>query len=407
MMVNTNTSAESSSNVNRSVVKFKPTDNEDTLIGKGAAVVSSGETNIYIGTNQVSSNNQDAIITSFTNGERDWVTTNIETTGADSRGVALLWGGGDDLYAAFTTDGTQGSADRDFRRFTNDGWLSSYGQGGGPKATVLLKIDPGSGEAIAGNGTFVSAVLSNGNTNSLVPTNLAFAGSNIVLEADSYFSPRRTDTTSMNQTTVASSPFSYTITFDRSLKTAQSATAPGWDGVAIEADREIEPELELTTINRFYQYEKGFHFYTGDEIESNLIRQESEAGNLSYSFEGESFTALSSNLDRSTGETIAAAQPVFRFFNRDTGAHLFTMDVNEKDYILDNLDNYQLEGTAYYGFETQPEAIATIPVYRMFNRETGTHLFTSDRHEFEYIQDNFDHFSIESNNGVAFQVLEL
>ena len=401
-MVNANTSA-SSTNINRSVVKFKPTDDEDTLIARGAAVVSSGDTNIYIGTNQVSSNNQDPIIASFTNGERDWVTTNIETTGADSRGVALLWGS-DGLYAAFTTDGTQGSAEEDFRRFTDDGWLSSYGQGGGAKATVLLRIDPSTGFAIAGNGTFVSAVLSNGNTNSLIPTNLAFAGDNIVLEADSYFSPRRVDTTSMDRTIAASSPFNYTITFDRDLKTAKSAIAPGWDDVPLEAEA-IEPNLELITINRFYEYEKGFHFYTGDEIESNFIRRESEAGNLSYSFEGESFTALSSNLDLLTGEAIAAAEPVFRFFNRDTGAHLFTMDVKEKDYILNNLPNYQLEGTAYYGFETQPEAIATIPIYRMLNRETGTHLFTSDRNEFEYVRDNFNHFSTESNNGVAFQVL--
>ena len=402
--------AESTFDINSSVIKFKPTDDEATLIANNVAVVSSGNTNIYIGTNQVTSINQDPIIASFTNGERDWVTTNIETTGADSRGIALLWDGDDDLYAAFSTDGTQGSANQDFRRFTDDGWLSTYGQGGGAKATVIVKIDPDSGAGIIGNGTFVSSVLSNGNTNTLVPSSLAFSDSNIVLEAESYFSPRRIDSTRMIQTTPGSSPFDYTITFDSSLQNAQSASAIGWDNVTAETIETVKPEefnLETTTVNRFYQTEKGFHFYTADAKESDVIQQESEAGNLSYNYEGESFTALDSNLDSVSGKVIAGAEPVFRFFNQGTGAHLFTMDMNERDYILDNLDNYQLEGTAYYAFEAEQASIETIPVYRMLNNETGTHLFTSDRNEFNYIQDNLSNFSAEANDGIAFHVMEI
>ncbi|MEM7760297.1 MAG: hypothetical protein AAF298_19535 [Cyanobacteria bacterium P01_A01_bin.40] len=402
--------ADSSFDINESIIKFKPTDNESTLIAKDVAVVSNGNTNIYIGTNQVSSNNQDPILTSFTNGERDWITTDIETTGADGRGIALLWDSSDNLYAAFTTDGTQGNAEQDFRRFTDSGWLSSYGQGGGAKATVLLKIDPSSGAAIVDNGTFVSAVLSNGKTNTLVPTDLSFAeDGNLVLTADSYFNPRRVDTTRMNQTTPGSSPFNYTITFDPSLQVAQSAVSPGWDGVSIDIEDEepVEVNLEITTVNRFYQYQKGFHFYTADANESSIIQRESDAGNLSYNYEGESFSALNSNLDSLTGAIIEDVAPVYRFFNMDTGAHLFTMDVDEKNYIAENLDNYSLEGIAYYAFAREQENIETTPLYRMLNNYTGSHLFTSDRQEFTYIQDNLDHFSLEADNGIAFYVMEI
>lgn len=402
--------ADSSFDINESVIKFKPTDDENTLIAKDAAVVSNGNTNIYIGTNQVSSNNQDPILTSFTNGERDWVTTDIETTGADGRGIALLWDGSNNLYAAFTTDGTQGTVEQDFRRFTASGWLSSYGQGGGAKATVLLKIDPGSGSAIVDHGTFVSAVLSNGKTNTLVPTDLTFSeDGNLVLTADSYFNPRRVDTTRMEQTTSGDSPFDYTITFDPSLQIAQSAFSPGWDGASINIEDEepVEVNLAITTVNRFYQYQKGFHFYTADANESNIIQQESDAGNLSYNYEGESFSALNSNLDSLTGAIINEAAPVYRLFNTDTGAHLFTMDVNEKDYITDNLDNYSLEGIAYYAFASEQENIEATPLYRMLNNDTGSHLFTSDRQEFTYIKDNLDNFSIEADNGIAFYVMEI
>lgn len=221
--------------INNDIKKFTATDDESTLIDNDVAVVSNDNTNIYIGTNQVSNDNQDPILTSFTNGTRDWTTTDIETTGADSRGIALLWDGNNELYAAFTTDGTQGSVSEDFRRFTNNGWLTTYGQGGGAKATVLLKIDPNTGMGIVDNGTFVSALLSNGNTNTLVPTNMSFSGTNIILEADSFFNPRRISKDKMVQTTSGNSPFDYTITFDNSLTQANSAIAPGWDNTPISA----------------------------------------------------------------------------------------------------------------------------------------------------------------------------
>ncbi len=165
----------------------------------------------------------------------------------------------------------------------------------------------------------------------------------------------------------------------------------------------LEPSSELVTVDRFYRYDKGFHFYTADENESNIVQQESEAGNLSYVYEGESFVALNTNL----GEAIEGAEPVYRFFNNETGAHLFTMDVNEKDYIIDNLDNYTLEGTAYYAFENEQENIPTMPVFRMLNGNTGSHLLTSDEKEFKYIQENLPHFSVEADNGIAFHVLDL
>lgn len=242
--------------INNTTQKFTSSTPESTLINNGVARVSNDNTNIYIGTNQVTSTNQDPIITSFTNGVRDWVTTDIETTGADARGVALLWDGSNSLYAAFTTDGTQGNVSADFRRFTSNGWLTTYGQGGGAKATVLLGIDPTTGTGITGKGTFVSALLSNGNTNSLVPTEMAFSGTDLVLTADSFFSPRRIDTTRMTQTNPGSSPFSYTVTFDENLTQAQSAVAPGWDGTAASVPFDFKSSTGLLMSLLLYGFVK-------------------------------------------------------------------------------------------------------------------------------------------------------
>ena len=127
---------------------------------------------------------------------------------------------------------------------------------------------------------------------------------------------------------------------------------------------------------------------------------------MSYEYEGESYRALTRNTDTVTGEVIEGAEEVYRFFNSDTGGHLFTMFEAEKEYI-DTLDNYSYEGVAYYAFESQHESIDTIPVYRMLNEDTGTHLFTADSNEVNYIEDNLSNFSLEGYNGVAFYVMEI
>ena len=165
--------------------------------------------------------------------------------------------------------------------------------------------------------------------------------------------------------------------------------------------------MNLTEVHRFYQYEKGFHFYTADDNESNVIQQKTAAGNLSYNYEGESFEALASNTDTITGEIIEKAEEVYRFFNSDTGAHLFTMFEAEKEYIETTLDNYTYEGVAYYAFASEQDSIDTIPVYRMLNSDTGTHLFTADSNEVNHIQNNLSNFTLEGDNGVAFYVMEI
>ena len=168
-----------------------------------------------------------------------------------------------------------------------------------------------------------------------------------------------------------------------------------------------KPSLELAEVHRFFQPEAGYHFYTADDRESSEIQESSSTAELKYNYEGTSFAALGSNLDSLTGEIIEEAKPVYRFLNQSTGAHLYTINVEEQEYITENLANYISEGTAYYAFENEPAAIETIPLYRLLNHDNGTHLFTSDRQELDYIQENFSNFSLEGNDGIAFHVVEL
>ena len=159
-------------------------------------------------------------------------------------------------------------------------------------------------------------------------------------------------------------------------------------------------------VHRFYQYEQGFHFYTSDDNEKQHIIERSEIGELQYNFENVAYSVLGSDTDALTGAKIEGALPVYRFFNRDTGAHFYTMSESEKNNIIDNLSNYNFENIAYYAFESPPENLETVPLYRMLNTQSGSHLFTADRNEFNVINQNLPHFQVEGNEGVTFYVFE-
>ncbi|MGL4884682.1 MAG: hypothetical protein ACRC8K_27040, partial [Waterburya sp.] len=167
------------------------------------------------------------------------------------------------------------------------------------------------------------------------------------------------------------------------------------------------PLLLLADVRRFYQYEKGFHLYTSDSNEINHIRQKSRIGELAYDYEAEKYQVLADNKDLLTGEVIEGVKPVYRFFNTEIGSHLYTMDENEKNHIQSNLSNYNFEGIKYYAFEAEPENLETIPVYRMLNTQSGTHLFSTDQNEINYVEQNLPHFEMENNSNAAFHVLEL
>lgn len=195
-------------------VEFSCQDSESAVRQKGGPVVTIGRSRIYIGYRQVSSTNKNPIVVRFNRGQRTWCRTDYETTGDDGEGYGLLWDGSNTLYAVFSATGTQGSPSQDYRRFTSQGWLTSYGSGGGPKVAVLARLNPTNGAPTAG--TFLTAQLSSGRSNSLEVMGLSWTGSRLVVTANSWFSPRRANRQPM--TCNGSSPFFYRVVFSGNLR---------------------------------------------------------------------------------------------------------------------------------------------------------------------------------------------
>ena len=127
----------------------------------------------------------------------------------------------------------------------------------------------------------------------------------------------------------------------------------------------------------------------------------------SLSDESEKFDVLTSNLDALTGEELEVGiVSVYQFFNSDTDAYLYTTDETEIDFV-DTLDNYSDRNVAFYAFESEPTEIETIPVFRMLNTSTGAHFYTADQNELNYIQDNLNNFEMENQGEAVFYVPDL
>lgn len=204
---------------------------ETEIQSKAKTSVQSGSTTIYTGYNQVSSDNKDPWVASFTNGKLNWYRKDYEVTNDDGQGTHVLWNSSSNaLYVAFTATGSQGTPQGDFRRFATDGWLKSYtdyspGGGGGGKVAILAKIDPTTGNVT--DASFLTA-LNGTKTNSVSVKSLSLSGDNLVVQADSAFAPRRVDRTAMTSTGASSSSPNYTVVFAPDLGSVISATSTNY-----------------------------------------------------------------------------------------------------------------------------------------------------------------------------------
>jgi hypothetical protein len=193
---------------------------------RAGASVKHGSQTIFVGHAQVSSNNQNPIVASWTTGSQDWCRDDIETNDDDGRGVGLYWDGGSTFYGIFTATGTQGSSSSDYRRFTENGWLRHYtdaspGGGGGGKVTIVLRINADTGAP--DTGTFITARLSNNKTNSTKAVGIDVApNGNVVMRMESTFHARNTDKSRME---CSAYPIDHFIEFTPDLSQAVGSTA--------------------------------------------------------------------------------------------------------------------------------------------------------------------------------------
>src|SRR5450759_2535441 len=72
---------------------------------------------------------------------------------------------------------------------------------------------------------------------------------------------------------------------------------------------------------------------------------------------------------------------VFRFYNKSTGAHLYTADYNEYISLLNNRSFHE-DGIAY----TMWAEWARTPLHRFYNKNTGVHFYSADTAEVDNVK---------------------
>lgn len=144
-----------------------------------------------------------------------------------------------------------------------------------------------------------------------------------------------------------------------------------------------------TPVYRFFNTNSGGHLYTISEHEKDHIMN-----NLpEWNYEGISFGVYTQQEPNTL--------PSYRFFNTTTGIHIYTISENERDTIM-QLPEWNYEGVSFYVNPGQFEG--TTPVYRFFNHIRGGHLYTISENERDTIIDTLPDWSYE---GISFYVVTL
>ena len=144
-----------------------------------------------------------------------------------------------------------------------------------------------------------------------------------------------------------------------------------------------------TDVYRFFNRRTAAHFYTVNQVERDLII----ATMPDFVYEGPAFMV-------SATEQVGL-KPVYRFINTQTGVHLYTISEEEKDHIQANLPSYQLEGVAYFASPASGPGFK--PLYRFYLQGKSQHFFTATPEERDNLVDNLCAYRYE---GVGYYVLD-
>ncbi|RYY13615.1 MAG: matrixin family metalloprotease [Alphaproteobacteria bacterium] len=83
-----------------------------------------------------------------------------------------------------------------------------------------------------------------------------------------------------------------------------------------------------------------------------------------------------------TPVTLSANEvPVFRFFDKSSGTQFLTGDTSERDALVKTRPDLAYEGLGMAGIASDADDVNAAPVYRFFDKGTGTHLFTTSAAE--------------------------
>lgn len=139
-----------------------------------------------------------------------------------------------------------------------------------------------------------------------------------------------------------------------------------------------------SAVYRFYNKTTGAHFFTISVAERDFVI----SNNLNFNYEGPAFYAYAT--------VVNGLSSVYRFYNTLTSAHFYTISAAERDYVKATNPVFSYEGPVWYAQTTA--GATTTPVYRFYNQSRGTHFYTISASERDYVKLNYPEFSYEGES---------
>jgi hypothetical protein len=93
-----------------------------------------------------------------------------------------------------------------------------------------------------------------------------------------------------------------------------------------------------------------------------------------------------------TGRSVSSSEvsPVYRFWNQQTGSHFYTISETEKNSLINDYSHvFVFEDAVFYAFASK--ASNTLPVYRFWNQQTGSHFYTISETEKNSLINDYSH----------------
>jgi hypothetical protein len=143
-------------------------------------------------------------------------------------------------------------------------------------------------------------------------------------------------------------------------------------------------------VYRFYVPSKGAHFYTANVQEAQWVR----TNRSDMLEEGIAFYVSST--------PAPGLFPVFRYYNAATGTHFYTISAAEKSFVDANIRELRYEGVAYYSSQTGGAGL--IALTRFYRRQPGSHFYTQSSDETADVRNRLA--SLYQEEGIAYYVID-
>lgn len=146
----------------------------------------------------------------------------------------------------------------------------------------------------------------------------------------------------------------------------------------------------LEPVYRFYNVTNGTHFFTCSAEERDMVIAKWPKV---FNYEGVAYSI----------DPASDTERLFRFYNRVSGSHFYTSSAQEADMVIATWPRiYSYEGRAYGVSPAAGEG--GDPVYRFYNRRTGSHFYTASAIERDTVAARWP--AIYQYDGVAFWVAD-